>query len=258
MTPGVSQRGSGPNLRRLANLVMVAMLAGCSSSFSPVEPTPVQLVQALPTPSPRPSVRPSPTIRQTPVPTASASATIPVPTEADEQPTAPAFPKGALTTAKAKANVGKVKVVCGEVVSAVYAKSSNGSPTFLNLDKKSKRFTIVIWREYRGLFDERPEKLFADEWVCIQGRITTFKGVPQIVSLGADIAHPSRFIPLTGEARRCLAKGSDMSIYCTIIVDEQRWENELYLDAIDAQYDAHDDLYSDFEYPTDDYVPDEP
>lgn len=258
MTPSVGQRGSGQIPRRLIGFVMLAMLTGCSPSPSAVQPTPVQLVQAAPTSSPSPSVRPSPTIRQTPAPTTSVEPLVPVPTEAAEVPADPALPKGALTTDKAKANVGKVKVVCGKVVSAVYAKSSTGSPTFLNLDRESKRFTIVIWREYRGLFDGAPEVLFADEWVCIQGKITTFKGVPQIVSLGGDIAHPSRSIPLTGDAKRCLAKGSKMSIYCTILVDEQRWQNELYLDAIDAQYDAYDDLYSDFVYPSEEYVPDAP
>lgn len=171
----------------------------------------------------------------------------------------PPFPDGAISTTKAKKSVGKVKTVCGQVASAVYAKTSRGSPTFLNLDRSSKRFAIVIWKEYRSLFDKAPEKLFKDEWVCIQGKITTFRGVPQIVSLGGDVAHPSRFIPLTGEAGKCLAKGVSMSIYCTILVDEARLENELYLDAMDAYSDAMDDAYDDFYVdPGDDYVPDGP
>ena len=173
------------------------------------------------------------------------------------------LPDGALTTSDAAANVGRVEVVCGTVVRAVYAETSNGSPTFLNLDKASGRFTIVIWGDYRGLFDDAPEVLFADELVCIQGPITTYKGVPQIVSLGRDIAPPGRFLPLTGEARDCLADGADMSIYCTVIVDQAHWENEQYLDALDAVYedlydDIYDDLYDEFDYPMDDYMPDMP
>jgi hypothetical protein len=152
-------------------------------------------------------------------------------------------------TTKAKANAGKVKVVCGEVASAVYAKTSNGSPTFLNLDRTAGRFTIVIWKEYRALFGGAPERLFAGEWICIQGKITAFRGVPQITSLGGDIALPSRFLPLTGAAAKCLAWGSGMSIECTVLIDEQRWQNELYLDALDALEDAQPDL----EYPTDEY-----
>ena len=60
---------------------------------------------------------------------------------ASERPT---FPHGAISTDQAVKSLGKVKTVCGEVVTATYAKSSTGSPTFLNLDKARGRFTIVI------------------------------------------------------------------------------------------------------------------
>jgi hypothetical protein len=172
---------------------------------------------------------------------------------AEPDSSAGTLPKGAVTTSMAKARVGNIEVVCGDVVSAVYAKSSRGSPTFLNLDREKGRFTIVIWREYRGLFNGAPDEVFRGRLVCIQGRITAFRGIPQIVSLGRDIAEPSRFLPLTGAARKCLANGANMSIYCTILVDEQRAQNDLYLDALDIQRDFEAHAYDDLDYPPDDY-----
>lgn len=197
----------------------VSVFVGCSPK--PIGTPVVQSSQvaAAPTPSPTssPSARAPRPSATAAVPSASAEASpASSPTATGPLPMPPPFPDGAISTTKAKKSVGKVKTVCGQVASAVYAKTSRGSPTFLNLDRSSKRFAIVIWKEYRSLFDKAPEKLFKDEWVCIQGKITTFRGVPQIVSLGGDVAHPSRFIPLTGEAGKCLAKGVSMSIYCTI------------------------------------------
>ena len=209
------------------------------------------------------SAGPAATASSSPSPAATAKSTVaPTPSATPDQeeagnttlapvdspvpaPELPTFPKGAIGTGKALKSVGKIKTVCGEVVNATYAKSSSGSPTFLNLDEARGRFTIVIWKEYRPTFDRAPEKLFDGEWVCIQGKITSRKGVPQIRSLGGDIAHPGSFIPMTGEARSCLAKGASMSIWCTVVVDEQRINNEMYLDALDAEGDIYDDLYGD-------------
>ena len=56
-----------------------------------------------------------------------------------------------LTAAEAKEHFGETATVCGEVVSANYAGSSKGRPTFLNLDKPYPKqvFTLVIWDENR-------------------------------------------------------------------------------------------------------------
>jgi len=56
----------------------------------------------------------------------------------------------------AQNHVGEKATVCGEVVSSHYASSSNGEPTFLNLDEAYPNgiFTVVIWGDNRAQFDE--------------------------------------------------------------------------------------------------------
>ena len=230
----------------IAAAALSIILAGCVGS--PVARDDSKLAVDGPSSASSPTAAAVPTSSPTPLPTPSptpAEATAALSASAASASERPTFPHGAISTDQAVKSLGKVKTVCGEVVTATYAKSSAGSPTFLNLDKARGRFTIVIWKEYRSTFDQAPEKLFDGGWVCIQGKITSYKGVPQIRSLGGDIADPSRFIPLTGEARTCLAKGVSMSISCTVIVDEQRINNEMTLDALDAESGLYDDLYGD-------------
>lgn len=51
-----------------------------------------------------------------------------------------------ITPEQAANYIGKVKTVCGKVVSVHYAYSSRGRPTFLNLSKPYPKqiFTVVI------------------------------------------------------------------------------------------------------------------
>lgn len=250
--PGLPRTGVLSARRTMKRTVTIAagvlaiILVGCGGSavaqsasqpavddpISAPSPTAMAVPTATPTPLPTPSATPDPA---PPVPSAPAASD-------SERPT---FPKGAISTGQAVKSIGNVKTVCGEVVAATYAKSSAGSPTFLNLDKARGRFTIVIWKEYRSSFDRAPEKLFDGVWVCIQGKVSSYRGVPQIRSLGGDVADASRFIPLTGEARRCLAKGASMSIGCTVVVDEQRSNNQMTLDALDAESGLYDNFYAD-------------
>ena len=78
--------------------------------------------------------------------------------------------------------VGQVKTVCGKVASTFFASRSRGRPTFLNLDKPypNQTFTVVIWGRDRGKFEIPPEVLFMGKEICITGRITTYRGKPQI------------------------------------------------------------------------------
>ena len=94
-----------------------------------------------------------------------------------------------MTAGQAINSIGQVKTVCGTVMTATYASSSNGSPTFLNLDRPYPNhiFTIVIWIEHRDSFGRPPEVLFADARVCITGFIGSYGGIPQIESRGGDI-----------------------------------------------------------------------
>jgi hypothetical protein len=73
--------------------------------------------------------------------------------------------------------------VCGKVASTHYAKSSKGEPTFLNLDEPYPReiFTILIWGSDRGKFGT-PESEYKGLQVCVTGKITTYRGVPEIAA----------------------------------------------------------------------------
>jgi hypothetical protein len=74
--------------------------------------------------------------------------------------------------------------LCGKVASTHYAKSSKGEPTFLNLGEPYPKeiFTILIWGSDRGKFGT-PESEYRGLRVCITGKITTYRGVPEIVAV---------------------------------------------------------------------------
>lgn len=86
-----------------------------------------------------------------------------------------------LTTGEAKNHEGKEGTVCGKVVSTRYAESSRGAPTFLNLDSPypNQIFTVVIWGIDRSKFAD-PEATYRGKRVCVTGKISSFKGVPEI------------------------------------------------------------------------------
>jgi hypothetical protein len=88
-----------------------------------------------------------------------------------------------ITAAEAKDHVGDRATVCGKVASTHYAKSSKGEPTFLNLDEPYPKeiFTILIWGSDRGKFGT-PESEYRGLRVCVTGKITTYRGVPEIVA----------------------------------------------------------------------------
>ena len=87
---------------------------------------------------------------------------------------------GRLTAAQAKDHVGERATVCGKVVDGHYAGRSRGQPTFLNLDKPypNQVFTIVIWGSDRPKFGD-PERKYNGKEVCVRGRITSYRGVPE-------------------------------------------------------------------------------
>src|SRR5215472_12502015 len=87
-----------------------------------------------------------------------------------------------LTAAEAKQHFGETATVCGEVVSANYAGSSKGHPTFLNLDQPYPKqiFTVVIWGENRSKFG-KPEEDYKRKQICARGKITAYAGLPEMV-----------------------------------------------------------------------------
>jgi hypothetical protein len=88
-----------------------------------------------------------------------------------------------LSSAEAKEHYGENATVCGDVVSARYAASSKGQPTFLNLDKAypNQIFTVVIWGSNRSKF-KTPEEDYKDKRICVSGRITAYDGLPEIIA----------------------------------------------------------------------------
>jgi micrococcal nuclease len=87
-----------------------------------------------------------------------------------------------LTAAEAKDHIGEKATVCGKVASTRYATTTRGKPTFLNLDKPypSQVFTVLIWGESREKFGA-PEEMYRDKEICVTGRITEYRNVPEIV-----------------------------------------------------------------------------
>jgi len=93
------------------------------------------------------------------------------------------YAQAKITAAETKDHVGDRMTVCGKVASTHYAKSSKGEPTFLNLDEPYPKevFTILIWGSDRGKFGT-PESKYKGLQVCVTGKITTYRGVPEIVA----------------------------------------------------------------------------
>ena len=88
-----------------------------------------------------------------------------------------------MSASEAKDHVGEIATVCGDVASTHYAPSTKGQPTFLNLDKPYPNpvFTILIWGSNRGKFGT-PENEFRGKRVCVTGKITAYRGAPEIVA----------------------------------------------------------------------------
>ena len=94
-----------------------------------------------------------------------------------------ALAQKSLTATEAKAHIGEQRTVCGKVVSTRWAESSRGSPTFLNFDQPypDQVFTLVIWGSDRAKFGE-PETTYRGKHICVTGKISAFKGVPEVVA----------------------------------------------------------------------------
>jgi len=97
--------------------------------------------------------------------------------------TASSFSQKKLSTAEAKDHIGETATVCGDVVSIRYAASTRGQPTFLNLDKPypNQIFTVLIWGSNRSKFGT-PEIDYKAKHVCVTGKITEYRGTPEVVT----------------------------------------------------------------------------
>jgi hypothetical protein len=85
------------------------------------------------------------------------------------------------------------------VVSTRYAASAKGRPTFLNLDKAypNQIFTVLIWSSDRSKFGA-PENDYNGKRICVTGKITEYRGVPEIVAEAPQqirVAQPNALPP---------------------------------------------------------------
>jgi len=92
-----------------------------------------------------------------------------------------------ITAREAKDHVGEVQTVCGKVASTHFASGSKGQPTFLNLDEPYPKevLTILIWGSDRAKFGA-PETKYQNAKVCITGKITSYRGTPEIIATEPD------------------------------------------------------------------------
>jgi len=85
---------------------------------------------------------------------------------------------------EAKQYIGEYKTVCGPVVDAYYASSTNGQPTFLNIGKDypdPDRFTVIIWGDDRGNFPSPPEDYYFGKTIAVTGLIEEYEGIAEIL-----------------------------------------------------------------------------
>lgn len=78
---------------------------------------------------------------------------------------------------------GQEVTICGPVVGAHYASSSNGRPTFLNIGEdypSPNRFTVLIWGHDRDNFSQKPEEIYANLTICVHGKVEIYEGVAEI------------------------------------------------------------------------------
>jgi hypothetical protein len=96
-----------------------------------------------------------------------------------------------ITAVEAKDHVRETRTVCGKVASEHFASKSKGQPTFLNLDEPYPKevFTILIWGTDRAKFGT-PETRYKDASVCVTGKITGYRGKPEIIA-----TEPSQIVP---------------------------------------------------------------
>jgi hypothetical protein len=160
------------------------LLAACAAPR-----TVVVVVTATPQDSPTAPVSAAETIAPTVTsePTAAplaAAATSTLPAAPTGAPAASETPPPApLSWEEASRHVGKEVTVCGPVMDAHYAETSNGKPTFINIGKAypdPARLTIVIWGHDRDEFSADPAQLYLDQTICVSGLIEEYQGLIEI------------------------------------------------------------------------------
>ena len=79
----------------------------------------------------------------------------------------------------AKNHIGEKVTICGSVANKHVASQSQGTPTFVDLDKPypSQTFTVVVWERDKSIVGFLP----GTGQLCVTGTITQYRGGAQIV-----------------------------------------------------------------------------
>lgn len=82
-----------------------------------------------------------------------------------------------------KDHIGDSVKYCGKVVTARLMEKMNNAPAFLNIDGAypNQVFTVVIWKQEREKFAEKPEAFYLNKNVCIYGKVELFREQMQVV-----------------------------------------------------------------------------
>ena len=93
------------------------------------------------------------------------------------------FAQQEIKTEDAAKHEGDSVKICSKIFGARYFETSNKAPTLLNVGAKypDAPLTIVIYGENRPAFKNKPDEFYLDKNICVTGRITMYRGKPQIV-----------------------------------------------------------------------------
>ena len=93
-----------------------------------------------------------------------------------------------LTPQEAQQITGDRTQVCGKVARAWYAAHSKAQTTYLTLERayQNKTLTVMIQRSVRATYTTPPEKLYAGKTVCISGKVTWYRGQPELIVSSAS------------------------------------------------------------------------
>ncbi len=159
----------------VAVLLVAAAVAACTAPVLPPAATAAPATSTPTSPSPTPTVPPTPIA--TPSPTVAPAATsVPPPSRIPSPPVALVATPACLQPTQAAAHIGETACVEGQVSRVTYARSSRGSPTFVDFGAS---FTALVWIE------DRPKFLGIDRWqgqrLRVKGTLESYQGKPEIV-----------------------------------------------------------------------------
>lgn len=95
---------------------------------------------------------------------------------------ASAFSQVKTTDQEAARYIGQTVTVCGKIYSGRYLESSSTQPTLLNMGGffPNHTLTVLINKETRKNFPNKPEDYYVNKNVCITGMVIDYKGKPEI------------------------------------------------------------------------------